>query len=227
MTFLRYALYFAPPAEADWTQWASAWLGWDMETGQPLAHPDCELDVAAITETPRKYGLHATLKPPMRLADGRTEAALRDACARFAATQPALRLEGLELARLGRFLALRTVGDESALNQLAAACVEALDGFRAPLNDAELTRRRGNGLSPAQEAHLAQWGYPHVMELFRFHITLSGKLDNPTATATERFLAGTLVPQLPKPFEIKDLALVGERPDGRFELIQRYPLSSG
>jgi hypothetical protein len=65
------------------------------------------------------------------------------------------------------------------------------------------------------------------MELFRFHITLSGKLDNPTATATERFLAGTLVPQLPKPFEIKDLALVGERPDGRFELIQRYPLSSG
>ena len=40
MTFARYALYFAPPADADWTQWASAWLGWDMETGQPLPHPD-------------------------------------------------------------------------------------------------------------------------------------------------------------------------------------------
>ncbi|CUH75849.1 putative phosphonate metabolism protein [Tritonibacter multivorans] len=227
MTFARYALYFAPPADAAWAQWAAAWLGWDMETGQPLAHPACDLDVAAITETPRKYGLHATLKPPMRLAEGQTEAALRDACATLATSQKPLRLEGLEIAKLGRFLALRPTGDETALNQLAAACVETLDAFRAPPTEAELTRRRGNGLSPAQEANLTQWGYPHVMELFRFHITLSGKLDKPTVTATEAYLTQTLLPLLPQPFEITDLALVGERADGRFELIQRYPLASG
>ena len=198
MTFARYALYFAPPADAAWAQWASAWLGWDMETGQALAHPSCDLDVAAITETPRKYGLHATLKPPMRLAEGMTEAALRDACAALAASQKPVRLDGLELAKLGRFLALRTTGDETALNRLAAACVETLDPFRAPPTEAELTRRRGKGLSPEQEANLTQWGYPHVMELFRFHITLSGKLDKPTVAATQSYLSQTLLPLLPR-----------------------------
>lgn len=225
MTFTRYAIYFAPQPTDAWAQWASAWLGWDLEHGTPLAHPTCDLDVSAVTQTPRKYGLHATLKPPMRLAEGCTEAALGDACTAFAAKQAPVQLAGLELARLGRFLALRTTGDETALNGFAAACVRHFDPFRAPPTEAELTRRRGKGLSDAQERNLADWGYPHVMDLFRFHITLSGKLDKATVTAAESFLAEALVPELPTPFDITDIALVGERSDGRFELIQRYPLS--
>ena len=61
------------------------------------------MDVAAITATPRKYGLHATMKPPMRLATGTDEAQLRAACAAMAATRTPVTLDGLQIDRLGRF----------------------------------------------------------------------------------------------------------------------------
>lgn len=226
MTYRRYAIYFVPPRSADWAAFATAWLGWDAETGTEVGHPAVDgLDIADITEVPRKYGLHATLKPPFRLRAGLTLPALEAACARLAAAQRALTLDGLEIARLGRFLALRPVGDTDALNALAAACVRELDGFRAPLTDADLARRRAARLTPAQEANLATWGYPYVLDAFRFHITLSGKLDKDTLARTQAVLEQHLTPLLPAPFHIPDLALVGEAEDGRFHVIHRYALS--
>ncbi|WP_170790318.1 DUF1045 domain-containing protein [Ruegeria lacuscaerulensis] len=226
MTFTRYAIYFAPPDGAEWTRFGTSWLGWDVETGATVAHPDIpDVDVAVVTQVPRKYGLHATMKPPFRLRDGQSVQALREACAQMAAAQAPVTLEGLEIARLGRFLALRPKGDGAALNALAAACVRDLDSFRAPASEAELQRRRGTGLSPAHEANLVQWGYPYVMDSFRFHITLSGKLDKPTLATVQDALDTRLAPLLPTPFHITDLALMGETEDGRFHLIHRYALS--
>ncbi|TMV07583.1 DUF1045 domain-containing protein [Ruegeria sediminis] len=226
MNFERYAIYFAAPADEDWARFATAWLGWDMDSGAEIAHPHMDgLDVAAITETPRRYGLHATLKPPFRLADGQSPDALLKACADLAARLPPVTLDGLQIARLGRFLALRPLGDASALDELAAACVRDLDGFRAPTPDAELTRRRANGLSAAQEANLVNWGYPYVLDEFRFHITLTGRLDKPTMAAVQAALDRRLGPLLPAPFVIRDLGLVGEAGDGRFHLIRRLGLS--
>lgn len=40
MTFTRYAIYFAPPAEAEWSRFAAHWLGWDMERGCRLTQPE-------------------------------------------------------------------------------------------------------------------------------------------------------------------------------------------
>ncbi|WP_420005245.1 DUF1045 domain-containing protein [Arenibacterium sp. LLYu02] len=227
MTFTRYAIYYAPPADAAWSKWATQWLGWDMGVGAEVAHPEGgKLDVAAITATPRKYGLHATMKPPMRLAMGTDEGALRAACAALAATRAPIMLDGLQIERLGRFLALRPIGDVSALNALAAACVTELDPFRAPAPAAEVEKRRAAGLSPEQDAHLLQWGYPYVLDQFRFHITLTGKLPKGDLPAVEGFLASELAPLLPQPFVITDLALMGEDAEGRFHLIQRYPLAA-
>lgn len=226
MTFTRYALYFAPPAEAAWSRFASQWLGWDLETGSALAQPQIPgLDIEAITQVPRKYGLHATLKPPMRLAPGLDLAELQAACATLAARHAPLSLDGLHLARLGRFLALRVSGDEIVLNALASACVSDLDRFRAPASEAELAKRRAAGLNAAQEENLTRWGYPHVMESFRFHITLTGKLPKADLPEVEAALTTHLVPLLPQPFEIRDLALVGEDSEGRFHLIHRYALT--
>ncbi|RBW53093.1 DUF1045 domain-containing protein [Ruegeria sp. A3M17] len=226
MTFTRYAIYFAPPAQAEWTSFATKWLGWDMETGTEVAHPVIDgVDVAAATDVPRKYGLHATLKPPFRLNKGQSLTDLQDACKRLAEMQPPVTLDRLEIARLGRFLALRPLGDTDALNALAAACVRELDGFRAPTSAAELDRRRASGLTPEQDANLLRWGYPYVMDTFRFHITLSGKRDKPTLKTVKAALEDHLVPLLPAPFQVKDLALMGEAEDGRFHLIHRYALS--
>ncbi|MFI2770263.1 DUF1045 domain-containing protein [Sulfitobacter sp. M22386] len=204
----------------------AAWLGWDLARGRAVAHPEVAgLDVAALTETPRKYGLHATVKPPFVLAEGTSAdgllAKFKTLCTRLAPVT----LDGLALTQLGRFLALTPEGDTAALNTMAAEVVRGLDTFRAPPTEADLARRRQANLTPVQEANLSQWGYPYVMEAFRFHITLTGKLpkgDLPQVTAA---LAPYITPHLPQPFVLDSLTLVGQAPDGMFHEVHRAALS--
>lgn len=229
MSFLRYAIYYLPPPEAAWTRFGTAWLGWDMDAASAVDHPelpDLPARIDEITAAPRKYGLHATLKPPFRLAAGTTEQDLSDAVETLAARCEPLSVEGLTLTRLGRFLALCPDGPDAALNALAAACVRQLDHFRAPLTPAELDRRRMSRLTPAQDANLVRWGYPFVMETYRFHITLTGRLPDRTRAAVQSVLTDALTPLLPRPLPITQIALVGERRDGGFQTLKRFPLGA-
>ncbi|MBI1416458.1 MAG: DUF1045 domain-containing protein [Limimaricola sp.] len=223
----RFALYFAPPP-GPLADFGAAWLGWDIATGQAVAHPDVEglpRPLAEITATPRRYGFHATLKPPFRLAPGQTETALAAEVAALAAGLAPATLDGLQLAQIGRFLALVPEGEVTALNALAGRLVEGLDHFRAPAPPEEIARRRAAGLSPAQDALLVRWGYPYVMEEFRFHMTLTGPLDPDTGSATRAALAPHLAAVLPRPFLLDEVVLAGERADGHFETVHRYALS--
>lgn len=228
MAFTRYAIYFTPAA-GPLSDFGAAWLGWDAERGAAVAHPeisDLPAPIAEITEAPRRYGLHATIKPPFRLAKGSTEADLVAAFASFCATTAAVALSGVDIAPLGRFLALVPKGDQDAALGLATATVAALDSFRAPLAPAELARRRVAGLTAAQEALLLRWGYPYVMDAFRFHITLTGKQPRSALCATRAVLAQHLTPLLPCPFLIDALSLMGEDDAGYFHLILRHALAA-
>lgn len=223
--FSRYALYFAPEPGA-LADFGAAWLGWDLTKGTAAAHPPVtglSRPLSEITKTPRKYGLHATIKPPFALAQGQDSDALLNAADAFCSAQSPITLPGLKLTRLGGFLALCVDGDTAALTQMAADSVAALDRFRAPPSQAELDRRRAKSLSPRQEAMLVKWGYPYVMADFRFHITLTGHLPAAEAKQTAEILAPIITPLLPKPFVIRDLCLAGEGQDGRFTLIRRLP----
>ncbi|MEN9060138.1 DUF1045 domain-containing protein [Ponticoccus litoralis] len=172
MSYARFAVYYLPP-EGALSSFGARWLGWDVLTGRAAPHwPEPGLE--AVTQTPRKYGFHATLKPPFRLAEGQTPEALDKAVAAMAARCAPAPAEGLEVARLGSFLALVPQGDTAQIARIAATCVEALDEFRAPATEAELARRRAARLTPEQEALLSRWGYPYVMQAFRFHMTLTG-----------------------------------------------------
>jgi putative phosphonate metabolism protein len=225
--FSRYAIYYAPP-EGPLAELGARWLGWDPAAGQRREHPaiaGLPRPVDALTETPRKYGLHGTLKPPFRLAPGSDLAALRADLAAFASTHAAARADGLALARLGGFLALVPEGDPAEIAALAGEIVSALDHHRAPPKEAELERRLAAGLSERQEAMLARWGYPYVMDEFRFHITLTGRLNPDEAEAVKAALAPVLAPLLLRPFVIGDLALFGEDEAGMFHLIERFALS--
>ncbi|MBC7141287.1 MAG: DUF1045 domain-containing protein [Rhodobacteraceae bacterium] len=222
----RFAIYYAPPP-GPLAEFAAAWLGWDAAAGRERAHPELSglpLSVAEITATPRKYGFHGTLKPPFRLARGCTEADLRAGCAALANRLAPVSLPGLGLKRLGGFLALVPEGDAAPLDALAAEVVVALDGFRAPPDAAEIARRRPERLSEGQRALLARWGYPYVLDEFRFHLTLSGNLAPDIAEEVAEALAPHLAPILPKPFVVADICLFGEAADGRFRLLHRYPL---
>ena len=222
MSFTRYAIYYLPPAGA-LADFGARWLGWDVRRGAAAV----QLDLPGLrdaTEAPRKYGFHGTLKPPFRLAEGQDFDALRDAVAALAATLASARCGGLALVPLGRFLALVPEGDAEGIGRVAAACVRDLDGFRAPPSDAELARRRAAQLSPRQEAHLSRWGYPYVMEDFRFHLTLTGRLPRADIGAWTDTLRQHL-PPLPAPFVLDRIALVGERTEGGFALIEDHALT--
>lgn len=221
--FTRYGIYYLPPAGA-LADFGANWLGWDVDTGTARAHPECGLPVAEITATPRKYGFHATLKPPFRVAAPHGEPELLVAIADLCDSLAPVTLKGLALSHVGRFIALTAVGEAAQLNALAAACVTELDQFRAPAPASEIARRQASGLSARQEQLLARWGYPYVLDEFRFHMTLSGKLDDSTAEQLMTTLAPMAGPALPAPFVIDEIALVGERLDGKFQTVQRFKL---
>ena len=225
--FKRYAVHYAPPS-GPFADFASAWLGWDAVSGSALAHPDVPglpSQVEAITATPRKYGFHGTLKPPFRLAQGSDTERLKSDIADLAAHLGHVKVPGLALQPIGSFLALVPDGDSPGLAALAAAVVSALDNHRAPPGAAELARRRAAGLSLRQETFLTRWGYPYVMEEFRFHLTLTGKLPPTDLARVAAALEPVLAPILPRPFKVQDLCLFGEDREGRFHLLRRYALS--
>ena len=220
----RFAVYYAPPA-GDFADRAAGWLGWAADAGKPVAQPDLGLPAAEITVDPRRYGFHGTLKPPFRLAEGQSRAALDRALTDLTARLAPVTLPALHLQRIGGFLALLPQGDDLPLLELAAEVVSALDGFRAPLNPAEIAKRRPERLSVRQRELLDRWGYPFVMEEFRFHLTLTDKLPADLAERAEPLLAAHFAPVLPQPFVISDLCLFGEAQDGQFHILHRYALS--
>lgn len=224
--FTRYAVYYAPEP-GPLADFAASWLGWDPVAGAERARPavpGLQADIPALTAEAHKYGFHGTLKPPFRLAEGCDEAALIAAVDALGGTLAPIEMPALALRRIGRFLALTPEGDTAPLMALAARVVEALDPFRAPMTAADRARRHPEKLSPAQVALLDRWGYPYVMDEFRFHLTLTGKLTEAEAEAVRAALAPVLAPLLPVPFRIASLCVFGEAADGRFHLVHRSPL---
>ena len=225
----RYAVYYSPEPTEAWADLCTRWLGWDIATGERVDHPTVAGiadPISALTAVPRRYGFHATIKPPFRLLPGKKPEALERAVRDLASDLSPVTLQGLTVTRLGRFLALTPQGDTSDLDALAAKVVRHIDGFRAPPTEQEMEKRRAAKLTPSQSDNLNRWGYPYVMADFRFHMTLTGRLPKDDLGMVHDAVSNWLGPTLPKPFTIGHLSLVGEDADGFFHLLERYPLGT-
>jgi putative phosphonate metabolism protein len=226
----RYALFFAPPQGSELETLCAKILGRCAHTGQSLpqprlAHVPCAR-LAELTASPRHYGLHGTLKPPFALAPGRSENELIDAVLQLAARTSPFTLPGLELNSIGSFLALTLTAPCQTLDDLAGICVIAMDTFRRPATPQELARRRAKGLNVNQDRLLQLYGYPYVLEEFRFHLTLTGSIHEPEELERVRAgLSSLLAPILHKPVPVQDICLfrqsAAEEP---FIILGRYPL---
>lgn len=227
--YQRYAIFWAPEAGSALGRWGAHWLGWCAEAGE--SRPQTRIDglprpIPELTAGPRRYGLHATLKAPFRMAERQSRWGLEQALEDFAARAASFPLPPLGVTVMGGFVALCPTRADPALARLAADCVTRFDGFRAPPAPEELARRRRHGLSAAQEANLVSWGYPWVMNEFRFHITLTGKLDTGTAEAAAACLQRELAPILARPMEVSEIALFGDPGGGMpFRLLNRFALT--
>lgn len=211
-TAARYAVYFAPAAGSDLDRACSSLLGRCARTGQSLASPRLPgIDPdrwTELTAAPRHYGLHATLKPPFFLADGVTENELLDALAELAGRSRSFLLPPLRLEAIGSFLALSPSGPCPGLDALARSCVMELDRFRRPPSSEELGKRRAKGLTAEQDRLLLRWGYPYVLDEFRFHLTLTcGIADPDERNEIRKILGELLAPALAAPVFVSQISV--------------------
>jgi len=177
----RFAIYYAPARASGWWDAGSEWLGRDAESDAVLDTPEAPTlsrALAELTNAPRRYGWHGTLVAPFRLADGATPADLLDTAERWAHAQAPFALP-VEAATLGDFVALRpaTPAAEDQMRALAADALRTFAALRAAPPAADLARRLAAPLTERQRALLVEWGYPYVLDEFRFHMTLSNSLD--------------------------------------------------
>lgn len=219
----RYAVYYT--FDGALGAFGAKWLGWDIETGKDVMHPRIDgFDLAQLTARPRRYGFHATIKAPFQLAVDQTEQDLKAAFRALCASRDPVMANGMKVQQIGRFLAFTIDGEDTAIKSLAAETVKSLDKFRAPLTAQDLEQRQAHRLTPKQRALLDQWGYPHVMDAFRFHLTLTGTIKDPALDATRTMTERAFAPFLPSPFTLGHLTLVGQTADGKFREINRIKL---
>jgi hypothetical protein len=233
----RFAIYAAPgagsadAAAALLRERAEQWIGRSV-TGEPVT-PGVpggwtREAVDAMTISARRYGFHATLKAPFRLAQGRTPEELNGALAQFAAVRERVLVPRLRVARLGGFFALIPGAEAAELYALADEVVTAFDGFRAPPTEAELARRDPASLTPRQCELLKAWGYPYVLDEFRFHLTVTDRIPAAQQPAVERTLSNWFSASLGATVPVDALALFTEaEPGAPFTLQAVHPLHSG
>jgi putative phosphonate metabolism protein len=223
----RYAIYFVPDARSDLYRCGSAIIGYDCYAGGTIAFPAAlKREVPnwrELTNEPRRYGFHATLKAPFRLREPATEARLIEAAQNFARHRDSVRIVKPVVRLLDGFVAIVPAEPVAALDALAAACTTSFDSYRAPISSQERERRMAAGLSQRQIENLDRWGYPYVLADFRFHMTLTGKLEAPRREAVLALL-GDCVRRMggDRPFQIDRLALVKQdSPRAAFKIVSQ------
>jgi putative phosphonate metabolism protein len=220
----RVGIYYAPAPDDPLAAAGATWLGRDAERNIALAQPPVP-GILALTADPRRYGFHATLKPPMRLLHGTDWFAFVAAVRAVAASIPPFILPPLHVADLHGFLALRETTHCAPLQALSDHCVTDLDAFRTPPGAAELQRRRQSHLSPQQDAMLQRWGYPYLLDTWFFHMTLTRRLDEAEKARIKPLAKAFFADAVAMPRQVRDICLFTQAgPDADFVLAERIPL---
>ena len=225
MNFKRYAIYYVPSNNLFY-KLGSSWLGWDTISGQPASQPetDSAVNIQKITEAPRKYGLHATIKAPFRLGNNVNALELERQLEILCGSIKPIEFK-LKLSELSGFFALTPTVKNTELRKLHSKVVRELDYFRAQPTKEEIIKRRENQLTSEQDQNLIKWGYPYIFEDFYFHITLTGKIPEDFRNKVKDEIENFFQPVLQQKINLSELALVGEAKDGNFYVIRQMPLA--
>jgi hypothetical protein len=221
----RYAIYYAPEPGGALDTFGHTWFD-PVSAARLLAGTNLDAKrITALSEGARRYGFHGTLKPPFELNPMCDENSLLTAARVFACSLSPIEIPPLELAIIGKFIALTPMSQSAALEKLAMACVRAFEAYRVPLTDAQIENYKQNRLTVHQEQMLEHWGYPYVMEEFRFHMSVTDRIDD--AREREAVMAALeklAAPVLGKPIMVRDLVVFAQAAaDQPMAPIQRIP----
>ncbi|WP_164924433.1 DUF1045 domain-containing protein [Sinorhizobium fredii] len=215
---MRYAICFTPPMGDPLSAAAASWLARSVYSGEPVEPPPIAglrvSEIAFHTAVPRRFGFHAMIMAPFRLAEGVDEAQLLRTLMHFTSAETPFAIERLEVARLSQCLGLLPQVPSHAMHMLAARVLQAFDRYRAPLSEEEIERSDPDRLTAPQFTNLYRWGDPFVMEEYRFHMKLTGPLGADGGRRLEAPLREVFEPHLTKPLAIDSLALFVEPETG-------------
>jgi len=230
----RYALYFVPEEGTPLDLFGASWVGRSCHTNRHMAPASLPLEIEELRlkymADPHRYGFHATLKPPFAMANGgHSKKQLSDALSAFSREQTPILLPPLTVQALGNFIALVPSGEAPLVHRLAEDCVRQFDEFRALPSQEELAKRRAASLTLRQDAYLQTWGYPYVFEEFRFHMTLTGRIDDKDERLILQEALQLLWQELPpQPIYIDAITLLIEESRGEaFYVLERFPFAKG
>ena len=182
----RYAIYFVPAPDSQILDLGQRWLGRDVYSGCEVAdkayfglNPG---DVRRLTESAAHYGFHATLKAPFELKRGcKEDEVLVAAQALASALRPIM--PKLFVGAIGEFLAILSSDRRDGIWEIHRACLEHFEPYRAALTASDRERRMHTPLDERQLKALLEYGYPYVLEDFRFHMTLTTRIPDPVQLA--------------------------------------------
>ncbi len=220
---MRHAIYYVPDPSSALHELGSYWLGRDVFSNATLPQPDDRL--TGFNMDACRYGFHGTLKPPFRMKENVSIDAFESALRNLANQHESFSIGPLELRMIDRFLALVPADENVELSHLAADCVQQLDNFRTPPGEAEMRKRRAAGLTVTQDALLQRWGYPYVLEEFRFHLTLTSRLSAEDAEWIHPLAQSHFKTVIGRPLQIDAITHMVEPDNGEDFLVrQRMPL---
>lgn len=207
--YSRFALSYTPDPETDLAVLGKHWLGWDLERGQnvPLLKIDrLTLPLSKIAARRRRYGCQALLVAPFRLAAGHSPLDLHHRARAIAEHCTEVTLAGLRLDPQSGAIALLPRDESPALERFCTTVTRSFKDLQVPAT------------GPAH----AEAPRPDTPPAFQFQ--LSDTLPRAELIALAAAMRPIIEPNLPRPFHLRSLSLVGEDATGWFRLIQRYPL---
>jgi hypothetical protein len=229
-SFVRYAIFYTPQPGTALSAFGRSWFGRVNDGATLEAFSDSGLS-SAFTRLPtavsRYSGLHAVFKQPFALKSDTTAEALKARLFSFAQRRKPVATGPLTLFRAGRFLVLRPVRPAPALDWLAAQCVTTFDSFAAPMSETDREERGAAHHNDYQRLLLESYGDTNVLNEYRFHITLTGPLDNSHLERVAQALWPMIEEICADGVTVDALSLFGD-PGGRIplKLIGRHRLGS-
>lgn len=224
--YVRFAVSYTPDPHSDLSVLGRHWMGWDLDQGRDTAFLKIENLPRPMTHLigrVRRYGFQAMLTPPFALAQGHSPLDLHHAAQAVAEHFAPLYLTGLRLCRDEDRLSLRLIGETENSARFTAVVSRIFEDFRA--RRTPVVAHPGDSLTERQRALLeAQRTQPLPGHPFQFRI--SDALRPEDLSTLTAILRPIMEPNLPRPFVIDALSLVGETEEGVFRTINRYPLTA-
>ena len=224
--YKRYAIYYVPSENSELDLFGKCWLGWDPYKGVETTKSDLSKlpsfkKFSSLVLTPKQYGFHGTIKAPFRLKNEYTYNDLENKVREISKQIHSFYFDQLIIKKLGNFIGLIPTNNLK-INAVSNKFVEELDYLRDELSESEIKKRKPHKLTSNQKQMLFKWGYPYVFNEFKFHLTLTSKLNVVEIDEVFRSLQNILKQVNLNKISFNNICIFGQKNDEKFYFVKRF-----